>query len=235
MNDEISSMRPARGQGITVFDDINYGGGNQTFTGPISNLQRESWNDRISSLQLSGEWEVCRDADFRNCEIFDRDINDLRSYRMNDEISSLRPANQGGSGSRPDYGRPDNSRPDRPATYDRASAEYAAQQVYRALLGRQADEEGLRQGTQQILDGRLEPWVRGVAGSREFQQSSSRVDAEVLLDQIYEGLLGRRMDDSGRDGYLRQIERRQTAEVVLDIMRSLEFQDRLPQSGPRRR
>lgn len=230
MNDEISSLRPARGQGITVFDDIRYGGGNQTFTGAVPNLDRMSWNDRISSFQLSGAWEVCRDADYRNCQEFERDIDDLRSFGLNDQISSMRPAGETGSGGRPGGGRPDG-----PASYNRESSEFAAKQVYRALLGRDADDEGLRQGAQQILEGRLDSWVRSMAASREFQQRSAGVDADQLLDQIYQGLLGRGVDTSGRDGYLRQIERRQAADVVLDIMESAEFRDRLPRRRPGRR
>lgn len=56
-----------------------------------------------------------------------------------------------------------------------------------------------------------------------------RVDeAEALLEQIYQGLLGRPADPGGRRTYLERIERRRHAAVVMAIVESREFRNRLP-------
>lgn len=82
---------------ITVYVDANYRGASTSFDGEISNLSNSGFNDRISSMRLRGEWEVCTDAYFRGtCQIVDTDISNLSRFGLNDRISSLRPARRGG-------------------------------------------------------------------------------------------------------------------------------------------
>lgn len=115
-NDIISSMRRVRGGGdggrpggrfaIELFADRAFSGERRAFTGEVSNLQLEGFNDRARSLRLPGSqsWEVCVDADYRNCRVVNSDWSDLRQVGMDRRISSLRPWRQGGGGGFPPPG-----------------------------------------------------------------------------------------------------------------------------------
>jgi hypothetical protein len=111
LNDRISSLRPGRYEGpggggggggwgdtsITVFVDSMYRGASQTFSREIPNLANSGLNDRISSMRLRGDWEVCTDAYFRGrCEVIREDVWNLEQWRLNDQISSMRPVRRGG-------------------------------------------------------------------------------------------------------------------------------------------
>jgi len=107
MNDRISSLRPGRFDGgnggggggggwgnasITVFVDVLYRGGSDTFTREVPDLRSSGMNDRISSMRLRGAWEVCTDSWFRGrCEIIREDTWNLEQRQLNDTISSMRP------------------------------------------------------------------------------------------------------------------------------------------------
>ena len=92
-NDAISSLRRVDSDLplIEVFEDFDYDGSSRTFERAVSELQREDWNDRISSLRvISGRWQVCRHNDYREC----REIGGTERQLppdWNDSISSLRP------------------------------------------------------------------------------------------------------------------------------------------------
>lgn len=82
---------------ITVYRDSNYRGQSTTFRGEMANLANTGFNDAISSMQLTGAWEVCTDANFRgNCQVIDTSVRNLDRWGLNDRISSLRPAGRGG-------------------------------------------------------------------------------------------------------------------------------------------
>ncbi len=82
---------------ITVYADSNYRGYSQTFRGEISNLGNSGLNDQISSMEVSGSWEVCTDANFRGqCTVISSNQRNLGSTGYNDRISSMRPARGGG-------------------------------------------------------------------------------------------------------------------------------------------
>ena len=209
-------------QEITVYADVEYGGGSQTYRSAIPNLVAEQWNDIISSVRIpSGSWELCKTESFRDCQTVDRDTADLRRLGLNDQISSLRPV-------RADSTAGGDPRPAGSILYNRQRSEFAVSAIYQALLGRDPDPQGQQQAVDQFMQGRIEPWIRSVTQSREFGERVAGAGAESTLDQIYRGLLGREMDTSGRDTYLRQIEQRQYADVVLEIMRSSEWRNRLP-------
>ena len=43
-------------------------------------------------IQGRGAWQICSDSDFRGrCQIFDRDVGDLRQYGLGEAVSSMRP------------------------------------------------------------------------------------------------------------------------------------------------
>jgi hypothetical protein len=55
MNDQISSIRVFGRAEVMVFRDVRFGGDSARFGGDVRNLRREGWNDRISSLRISGQ------------------------------------------------------------------------------------------------------------------------------------------------------------------------------------
>lgn len=86
--------RPGRGRArITVYEHTNFQGLARTYDSAVPNLVPLRFNDVISSMQVTGPWEVCTDIDFRGrCEIFDRDVSSVVPLGLNDLISSMRPA-----------------------------------------------------------------------------------------------------------------------------------------------
>jgi hypothetical protein len=111
--------------------------------------------------------------------------------------------------------------------YSRSQSEALATRLYRAILGREPDSEGLVAATREIQRGRLWQQILAMVGSAEFAQARSRLSSPQLLDQIYRGLLGREADSSGVRTYLGQVERGEVAEVVFSIVRSEEFEGRV--------
>lgn len=82
---------------ITIYQDANFRGYSETLRGPIYDLARSGFNDRISSMQMNGSWEACTDANFRGqCQVFTGSVRNLDRWGMNDRISSLRPVRGGG-------------------------------------------------------------------------------------------------------------------------------------------
>ena len=76
---------------IEVFEHFDYDGASHTFERAVSELGREGWNDRISSLRvISGRWQVCRHNDYRECREIGGSEREL-PRDWNDAISSLRP------------------------------------------------------------------------------------------------------------------------------------------------
>lgn len=189
---------------ITVWEHENFAGNQGVFDRSVSAIASTGWNDRISSLRVdSGEWEVCRDNDFRNCRTLSAGTSLSKlDGGWNDAISSVRPVS---------------------ATAVTTDAQGVAARIYRGLLGREADPDGLNNATAQIQAGRLTDLVRNITGSPEFRNLSQQRSASELLDQIYRGLLGRGSDSAARTAFLSRIERGEAAEVTLDIIASDEF------------
>ncbi len=78
---------------IEVFEYTDYGGQSRVFTGNVSNLANEGWNDAVSSFRINGpgRWELCVDAAYGGrCQMFDADEPTLIPLNWNDRISSIR-------------------------------------------------------------------------------------------------------------------------------------------------
>jgi hypothetical protein len=94
--------RPGGGWGggrgsAVIYTDANFRGASQRIDGEMPNLSNTGFNDRISSIQLRGRWEVCTDAYFRGyCQTLDGDVRNLGNTGLNDRISSMRPVRGGG-------------------------------------------------------------------------------------------------------------------------------------------
>lgn len=85
--------------GITVFEDVNYGGRTASFVRDQSDLRPSGFDKRISSFVIAyGEvWEVCDQRNFNGrCEAFSGRVPDLVQKKWNDKIQSLRLVKSGG-------------------------------------------------------------------------------------------------------------------------------------------
>ncbi|MEM7327855.1 MAG: beta/gamma crystallin-related protein [Pseudomonadota bacterium] len=83
-----------RGGDAVIFKHPEFRGSALAVDGPIYNLRELGFNDTVSSIDVSGAWEVCVDPDFRGrCVIIDGPTAHLSPLRMNDNISSMRPLN----------------------------------------------------------------------------------------------------------------------------------------------
>jgi hypothetical protein len=189
---------------IRVWEHENFSGASQVYDSSVARLEG-SWNDRISSIRVeSGQWEVCRDWDFRSCRTLGVDTPEMAvlGSGWNDAISSLRPVGSAAATTDP---------------------QAVAQRLYVALLGREADPEGLRNATNYVRDGRLTELVRGLTSSAEYRSATQGRPASEILDQLYRGLFGRPADNTARNIYLGRIEDGDVEEVVLDLVASNEF------------
>jgi len=77
---------------ITLYDGKGYTGEALVIDQPVERLADFRFNDRASSAEISGFWELCNGTSFRDtCETVDFSMSDLGAVRLNDNISSLRP------------------------------------------------------------------------------------------------------------------------------------------------
>jgi hypothetical protein len=189
----------ARGGAITVWELDDRRGASISFDRAVPRLGDVGWNDRISSVRLdSGRWEICRDNDYSSCRILSAGPGEAKSLEMgwSDVVSSLRPMSESSED----------------------SAREVAGRLYRAILGRDAEPEGLRNAAAEIERGRTESLVRGMIASPEYRKLRSQSSAEELLDQIHRGLRGRPADNAARRTYLSPIERGEDAQVILALL-----------------
>jgi hypothetical protein len=83
---------------IILFQNDNYRGNQWPVDGPVEKLR---FDDRTSSVRVTGTWELCEDDNFRGrCIIVNQDVPKLDRLGFDDRLSSLRPVN----------GRPDDRR-----------------------------------------------------------------------------------------------------------------------------
>jgi hypothetical protein len=107
-----------------------------------------------------------------------------------------------------------------------AQAEFVAERLYRAVLGRSPDAEGLRNASSEILFGNLEKLTNSLVFSSEARDA--RLSPEQKLERIYQGLLNR-PPGAGAQGYLDRVRQGRTTDVVLTVLDSEEFLRQLPQ------
>ncbi len=200
---------------LTLYSRPGLRGDHRTFTSAERDLDRSGWGDRAASLRIEGDaWELCREADYRECTVFSPGVYELRDTRFERQLLSIRPLRKRGGDEGP--------------AYTRAQARYVTQSLYRALLDRNVDEDSIRAAVNEIEDGRLRAQIDSIVRSPEFRSHSAPLGAEALLDQIYQGLLGRPVDPGGTRTYLARVQRREYAAVVMTILESREYRSRLP-------
>jgi hypothetical protein len=117
------------------------------------------------------------------------------------------------------------------ATYSAADADAITRRLYQGVLGREADPEGLRSNAANIRRGGLEAAVRVLVESDEFANGTGNKGPRQILNQFYNGLLGRTPDSSGVSAFMPRMDRAQYASVVMEIVNSSEFQNKLGSGG----
>ncbi|MGB5295044.1 MAG: beta/gamma crystallin-related protein [Thermoanaerobaculia bacterium] len=228
MDYAVNSLRPVRGDqppstsgtpSITVFEGSGFRGQQRSFQGSIPRLRNQGWSDRIGSVVVgAGEWEICVEEEFRDCVTISEDQPDLTSQRLDYRVRSLRPVVPVEVEPPPPTGLPT------PMT--QAQSEYVAERLYRAVLGREPDPQGLSNAAAEIRFGNLEKFTNSLVFSSESR--ALRLSTEERLEQIYQGLLGRSPRE-GAQSHLPQLQQGRTDYVVLTILNSEEFLRNLPQ------
>ena len=113
------------------------------------------------------------------------------------------------------------------AGYEWEQARFITRGLYRGLLGREPDREGWDAATLEVQRGRLDSQVRAMVRSPEFLSRKRTLSPPDILSFLYRGLLGREPDSDGVRTYLRKVERGRITDVILDMIRSPEFEERM--------
>lgn len=104
----VAASQAAQAAEMTLYEHVNFGGGQLTLRGWTPNIGSTGFNDRTSSIVVvSGRWEVCTDSDFKGgCTTLGPGEYPVLTG-MNDQISSAREVGTNGDrrGSYLDYGR----------------------------------------------------------------------------------------------------------------------------------
>ncbi len=121
-------------------------------------------------------------------------------------------------------------RDDRRSEIDRQQARHLATVLYRGILQRNPDRGGLENNTNLIssrgAQGLMES-AQGLADSQEFYQNiMSHNSPRRILEMMYQGLLGRSVDESGRRSWLGLIRSGRAGEAARGIVGSQEFMRR---------
>lgn len=114
-------------------------------------------------------------------------------------------------------------------SYERGEALFLANALFAAILDRAPDAAGSSSAVAEIQAGNLEAQVDAMTRSTEFRQTIAGVTAAQILEQFYQGILGREGDSGGVRLYLGEMRRGQYASVLLKLIRSTEFERRLQQ------
>jgi hypothetical protein len=113
------------------------------------------------------------------------------------------------------------------ATFSREEAEAVGKRLYQALFGREADAAGLNDTITQLQRGQLQQRVNAMINSAEFKTRNANKPANEMLNQLYRGLLDRDPDASGTNAYQGQLQNRRYADVVLHMLQSEEFRNKV--------
>jgi len=113
------------------------------------------------------------------------------------------------------------------AGYERAEAEMVANALYLAVLNRAPDVGSYSSAVAEIQSGNLEAQINAMVRSVEFGQVTSGMTPAQILEQFYQGILGREGDSAGVRLYLGEMRRGLYTSVLLKLIRSAEFERRL--------
>ena len=156
--------------GACFYEHINFGG--RYFCSPAGATMPEvpsGMNDKISSVRVFGDAAVTlyRDPDFRGqYKVATSDVADLRGLGFNDRLSSYEVTsvrgfdrggysngNRNGNGNGYGYGNARSGvQPYGNSRWSYSQAESVVRRSYQRVLGRDADPEGLRSWTAQVMN-----------------------------------------------------------------------------------
>jgi hypothetical protein len=85
----------------------------------------------------------------------------------------------------------------------------------------------LRAAAAEIEQGNLDAQVDSMLQSREFRRRRTEPEARQMLDQFYQGILGRRPDAPGARAYIPMLRDGQYADVLVALVNSTEFRQTL--------
>ncbi len=205
MNDQISSIRTfGATTEVTIFQDVRYAGRWTRLGGDVSDLRREGWNDRLSSVQVrTGNWRDLAEyggwyGDRTNGSSLGRietspwrddfyDQRDGSGYNPYDNRSdsdvNRYPTDRRdgtGAGAYDPHARGGAAGVDRNHPVDRRASEtpdVTVRRVYQEVLQREADPQGLALYRNHLSDGRWsEQDVReALLKSPEYQQRAVEI------------------------------------------------------------
>jgi hypothetical protein len=113
-------------------------------------------------------------------------------------------------------------------SYGRRDAEFIVGALYAAILDRAPDPQSQRSAVAEVQQGNLENLLDSMLGSQEFAASRHAVSAADLLDRFYRGVFNRDADSGGVGEYLGMVQSRRYGDTLLRMIRSTEFERRLP-------
>ena len=113
-------------------------------------------------------------------------------------------------------------------SYERRDAEYIVDALYAAILARDPDRESQRGAVAEVQQGNLENLLNSMFRSPEFVALRNTVSPEDLLDRFYLGLFDRQADSGGVRDYLGLVRSGRYTDTLLHMIRSTEFERRLP-------
>jgi hypothetical protein len=111
--------------------------------------------------------------------------------------------------------------------YSSADAGYVVRRLYKALLTREPDAAGFSAAVADLQAGRLELVVDRTLASPEYAQLHRGWNPYQLLQSLYAGFFDRPADEQGLRAYQPRIYNGETRMVVLEMLRSQEFRDRM--------
>ena len=113
-------------------------------------------------------------------------------------------------------------------SYSRRDAEFIVEALYSAILDRGPDQQSQRSAVAEVERGNLENLLNSMLRSQEFAASRGAVSAADLLDRFYRGIFSRDADSGGVGEYLGLVRSGRYADTLLRMIRSTEFERRLP-------
>lgn len=104
-----------------------------------------------------------------------------------------------------------------------AEAQFIAERLHRTALGRDGARAAVAQTAQQLENGNLQRAINAIVNSQEFRNTTGRMRSADILEQFYQGLHGRSPDPTGISIFIPQLDRREYAAVLLEMLESPEF------------
>jgi hypothetical protein len=114
-------------------------------------------------------------------------------------------------------------RPAQQAVAVNAESQFIAERLYRTALGREGTRAAVAQIAQFIENGNVLRAINTIINSADFRNTTARMRSADILEQFYRGMHGRSPDPTGISIFIPQLDRRQYAAVLTEMLESPEF------------